>query len=97
MRTSQRSITQIVETMKRKIEEERKDLDSHNLTLQSLLYGKDYFLKEVHFCKEFKTPNLKQALQPDVYLNQFNNIPPAITEDKNRGNIRYLAEQRAER
>lgn len=59
IRSGQRQIFQMVEHMKRKSEEERRELDSHNLTLQSLLYGKDYFLKEVHFCKEFKTPHLK--------------------------------------
>lgn len=56
IKTGQRQIYQMVEQTKRDSEEEKKRVDSHNLTLQSLKYGKDYFLKEVHFCKEFKTP-----------------------------------------
>jgi hypothetical protein len=70
----------MVENMKRRSEDERRELDTHNLTLQSLLYGKDYFLKEVHFCKEYKTPQLQQALHPDVYLQKFKNLPPNVTE-----------------
>jgi hypothetical protein len=64
----------------RRSEDERRELDTHNLTLQSLNYGKDYFLKEVHFCKEYKTPHLQQALHPDVYLQRFKNLPPNVTE-----------------
>ena len=64
IREGQKQVYQMVEYMKRRSEDERKDLDTHNLTLQSLLYGKDYFSKEVHFCKEYKTPNLQQALTP---------------------------------
>ena len=48
-------------------ENEKKEMDQHNLTLQSLLYEQDYFAKEIHFCKEFKTPNLKLALKSEVY------------------------------
>lgn len=71
----------MVELTKKKSEDERKDLDSHNLTLQSLLYGKDYFLKEVYFCKEFKTPHLQQALKPEDYLARFKNIQPSASEE----------------
>jgi len=42
-------------------------MDTHNLNLQSLLYEKDYFVKEIHFCKEFKTPSLQSALKPEMY------------------------------
>ena len=80
IRAGQRRIYQMVENMKRRSEEERKELDTHNLTLQSLLYGKDYFLKEVHFCKEYKTPHLQSALHPDVYLQKFKNLPPNVTD-----------------
>ena len=58
IRVGQKDIYQMVEYMKVRSEEERKEFDSHNLNLQSLLYGKHYFSGEVHFCKEFKTPNL---------------------------------------
>ena len=58
IREGQKEVYLMVELMKRQSEDERKKLDNHNLTLQSLLYGKDYFSGEVHFCKEFKTPNL---------------------------------------
>jgi len=80
IRAGQRRIYQMVENMKRRSEDERRELDTHNLTLQSLLYGKDYFLKEVHFCKEYKTPHLQQALHPEVYLQKFKNLPPNVTE-----------------
>jgi hypothetical protein len=80
IRAGQRRIYQMAENMKRRSEDERRELDTHNLTLQSLLYGKDYFLKEVHFCKEYKTPHLQQALNPDVYLQKFKNLPPNVTE-----------------
>ena len=87
----------MVEYMKRKSEEERKELDNHNLTLQSLLYGKDYFSGEVHFCKEFKTPNLQNALPDDVFISRFKNLPPNVSEDVKRANFQFLADQLQER
>ena len=97
IRAGQRRIYQMVENMKRRSEDERRELDTHNLTLQSLLYGKDYFLKEVHFCKEYKTPHLQQALQPEVYLQRFKNLPPNVSETQQKQNIVYLGEQLKER
>lgn len=47
IRSGQRQIFQMVERKKRQCEEERRDLDKDNLDLQSLLYGKDFYLKEL--------------------------------------------------
>ena len=63
-------------------EDERRVLDNHNLTLQSLLYGKDYYSKEVHFCKEFKTPNLTNAIDTESFNKRFKNIQPNMTEQQ---------------
>ena len=41
MKTGQREVLQIVENIKRQSEDERKELDSQKLKLQSLLYGKE--------------------------------------------------------
>ena len=68
----------MLEFMKAKSEEERKEFDSNNLTLQSLLYGKHYFSGEVHFCKEFKTPNLQNALPEEEYASRFKNLSPNV-------------------
>ncbi|TNV84672.1 hypothetical protein FGO68_gene6114 [Halteria grandinella] len=97
IRSGQRSIFQMVEHMKRQSEDERRNLDQHNLTLQSLLYGKDFFLKEVHQCKEYKTPNLQQALTPEIYAERFRNIAANITEQERSENFGYLAQQLKER
>ena len=58
LKNSQRELAEMVEGTKKVSENERRQVDSHNLTLQSLLYEKDYYVKEIHFCKEFKTPYL---------------------------------------
>jgi hypothetical protein len=87
----------MVEYMNKKSEEERKELDNHNLTLQSLLYGKDYFSGEVHFCKEFKTPNLQNALPEDIYIAKFKNLTPNVSEEERRANFEFLADQHRER
>ena len=97
VRAGQREALQIVENAKRKSEEQRKELDLQNLSLQSLLYGKDYYLKEVHFCKEFKTPNLVQAINPTVFAKEFKNLPPSTTDQQHKGNLKYLGEQLEER
>jgi hypothetical protein len=74
-----RELCESAEDTKKMSEIERKEMDHHNITLQSLLYEKDYFVKEIHFCKEFKTPQLQQALQPEVY-EKFKNLPTGITD-----------------
>ena len=51
----------------------------------------------MHFCKEYKTPHLQQALHPDVYLQRFKNLPPNVTETLQKQNLVYLAEQLTER
>ena len=80
IKSGQKTIYQIVDATKKESEEERKEVDNRNLTLQSLLYGKDYFLKQVHFCKEFKTPNLQEALKEEDYLNRVKNLQPNVSE-----------------
>jgi hypothetical protein len=58
LKSGQRELNEMVESTKRASELERASVDEHNLALQSLTYEKDYFKKEIHFCKEFKTPQL---------------------------------------
>ena len=43
---------------KKDSEIELKEIDYHNIVLQNLQYEKNYFDKEIHFCKELKTPQL---------------------------------------
>lgn len=62
-----RQLQDIIEGVKKANEQERSAVDANNLTLQSFLYEQSYFLKEIHFCKEFKTPQLKKALPDDEY------------------------------
>jgi uncharacterized membrane protein YfhO len=87
----------MLEYMKAKSEEERKEFDSNNLNLQSLLYGKHYFSGEVHFCKEFKTPNLQNALPEEEYASRFKNLSPNVPEEARRANFEFLGQQLRER
>jgi hypothetical protein len=97
VKTGQREVLQIVESTKRQSEDERKELDSQNLNLQSLLYGKDYYLKQVHFCKEFKTPLLAQCILPEEFAERFQNFQATISEGQHKANLVYLGNQLEER
>jgi hypothetical protein len=49
----------MVDLTKREADEKRKDMDTNNLKLQSFIYKKNYYEKEINFCRELKTPNLQ--------------------------------------
>ena len=68
------------EKSKRDCDKFRDELDEKNLELQSIIYQKNYYEKEINFCRELKTPFMKAALNPDTF-KQFKNIPLNITED----------------
>ena len=74
---------------KKQSESELKEIDHHNIVLQNLQYEKDYFVKEIHFCKELKTPNLQLALKADVY-DKFKNLPTDQSDELHRRNLEYL-------
>ena len=65
--------------------------------MQSLLYGKDYYHKQVHFCKEFKTPQLAQSIQPHEFAERFQNLQATISEAQHKANLGYLGDQLEER
>ena len=48
-----REITQIVIDRKKEADKLRKDTDDDNLRLQSFLYEKNHYQKEIYFCKEY--------------------------------------------
>lgn len=56
LQSAEKKLHLYIEQCKQESEQEKKAIDMHNLTLQSLLYEKDYFAKEIFFCKEYKTP-----------------------------------------
>ena len=53
-----RLVLDLLEETKVQGEFQRKETDDCNLTLQSYLYEKSYYLKEIHDCRETKTPHL---------------------------------------
>eukprot|EP00347_Sterkiella_histriomuscorum_P007800 403347513 len=96
MKSFQRQIFEIMELQRKVADQERQEMDTHNLNLQSLLYEKDYFKKEIHYCKEFKTPQLQQSLKPLIY-DQFKNQGSNISDEQYHNNIKFLADQLKER
>ena len=48
---------------------QRKQTDDFNLQLQSYLYEKSYYTKEIHACRETKTPNLDKVVKKAVERN----------------------------
>lgn len=55
-------MTQRVLERKREADRQRKATDDVNLSLQSFLYEKNHYEKEIYFCKEFCTPQLDEVL-----------------------------------
>lgn len=58
-----RTVIDTVETLRRQCENQRSATDDHNLTLQSYLYETGYYEKQIHFCKEYKTPQLDKVIE----------------------------------
>ena len=58
-----REITQQVIDRKRQADAQRRATDDINLTLQSYLYEKNHYQKEIYFCKSFQTPELDLVLE----------------------------------
>jgi len=81
-----RDLHERVAASKKDSELERREMDAQNLALQSLLYEKDHFLKEIHFCRELKTPQLKQALLTEVY-ERFKNLELSTSDEQHRLNL----------
>ena len=52
----------------------RKDTDDDNLRLQSFLYEKNQYQKEIYFCKEYQTPALDLVLQKAMERNDKQDI-----------------------
>lgn len=53
-----RLVLDMLEEHKVQGEIQRKQTDDCNLSLQSYLYEKSYYMKEIHACRETLTPNL---------------------------------------
>jgi len=47
---------------KRQAEAKRKETDDVNLNLQSFMYERNHYQREIYFCKEYKTPQLDQVI-----------------------------------
>jgi hypothetical protein len=63
IKASVREINQSVMEARKKAESQRKETDDINLTLQSFLYERNHYQREIYFCKEFKTPELDQVIK----------------------------------
>ena len=63
IKASVREITQSVMEARKKAESQRKETDDINLTLQSFLYERNHYQREIYFCKEFRTPELDQVIK----------------------------------
>lgn len=48
---------------KKQAEAKRKVTDDVNLTLQSFMYERNHYQREIYFCKEYRTPELDKVLQ----------------------------------
>ena len=47
---------------KKQAEGQRKVTDDVNLTLQSFLYERNHYQREIYFCKEYRTPELDKVI-----------------------------------
>ena len=74
-KSAMRQVIDHVEDRKRDGELQRKETDDFNLQLQSFLYEKSYYTKEIHLAREFKTPKL------DKVISKASEIEPDATRD----------------
>jgi len=100
----------MLEETKLQGELQRKETDDCNLALQSYLYEKSYYIKEIQDCRNTKTPNLADVgrkasehaaltgMPEDACLRQLVDIDKAgLTEDAFKELMRYLGRNLEER
>ncbi len=89
---------------KRQAEQQRKETDDYNLSLQSFQYERNHYQREIYFCKEYKTPQLSlviqkaQERQTEDDSRLFKSLQGGpISEDKYALMIAYLKQTLVER